>query len=116
MRSAPVKGVAFKLAPEFAHNREIAGELVLVLLGMGDGVGAIDRRHGLCMRPPCDDSNSSRHFVHLYFKPNPLCFSSRCRRAFACLSSVLQGPPPLGFKQSPHLREGGTGKGMTTWS
>ena len=109
----PTIGVVVGLAPTIALNREIAGESVCV--GMF-GDGAIDRRHGLCLRPPCSDVNSSPHLSHLNFNARPSCFSFKCFRARACRSSVVHGPPPLANGHSPHLIEGGTGKGITTWS
>ena len=109
----PISGVMFGLAPALALKREFAGEFVGAVV-IGDG--AIDRRHGLCLRPPCNDANSSPHLTYLNLSASPSCFSFRCFRARACRSSVFQGPPPLANGHNPHLIEGGTGKGITTWS
>ena len=104
--------VVVVIAPGLTLKRERVGAFRVG--GLGDG--AIDRRHGLCLRPPCRDANSSPHLEHLNIIAMPSCFSRRCLRARACLSSVAHGPPPLASRHSPHLIEGGTGKGMITWS
>ena len=109
----PANGVVVGFALAFTLRRDIAGEFVRADI-FGDG--AIDRRHGLCLRPPCSDVNSSPHLSHLNFSARPSCLSLRCFRARACRSSVVHGPPPLANGHSPHLIEGGTGKGITTWS
>ena len=106
-----VNGVMFGFATLFALGREIAGEFV-----RADTFGdmAIDRRHGLCLRPPCSDANSSPHLAHLNLSASSSCFSRRCLRARACRSSVFHGPPPLANGHNQHLIEGGIGKGITT--
>ena len=45
----PANGVVVRFALAFTLRREIAGEFVSADI-FGDG--AIDRRHGLCLRPP----------------------------------------------------------------